>query len=88
MSGSLRDPRTQEFLVIVCNAPILNRVLIHVDPNNPPKELAELNSTVRSLVGGSENEEKPCVRVCENFVCGLPMYDTEQFRDGLPKVRV
>ncbi|KAI0674624.1 hypothetical protein C8Q78DRAFT_1067592 [Trametes maxima] len=65
-----------------------NRVLIHLDPNTPPRELARVNGSVRSLVEeldkdpGSATREH--VRICENFTCGLPIEDVEELKKRLP----
>ncbi|KAI0088897.1 hypothetical protein BDY19DRAFT_890358 [Irpex rosettiformis] len=88
VSGAPSDPHTQRLLAGIRKAPILNRVLIHVNPDDPPKELAKLNGTIKSLLDGLKKDEKPNVRVCENFTCGLPVYDVMEFEEGLPKVGV
>lgn len=63
-----------------------NRVLIHLDPTSPPTALADLNATLRALVGQIQNSEtvESSVRVCENFACGLPIRDVEELRKVLP----
>ncbi|RDX46148.1 hypothetical protein OH76DRAFT_1407279 [Lentinus brumalis] len=71
---------------------IPNRVLIHLDPTNPPRKLAELNSSLRSLVQeldkkGPGAELKENVRICENFACGLPIEDTEELKKRLPLIQ-
>ncbi|CDO71167.1 hypothetical protein BN946_scf184845.g37 [Trametes cinnabarina] len=68
---------------------IPNRVLIHLDPGNPPRELVMMNSSVRSLVeelgkGGARTKEN--VRICENFTCGLPIEDGEELKKRLPSI--
>ncbi len=66
-------------------------MLIHLDPANPPRKLAELNSSLRSLVQeldkkGPGAELKENVRICENFACGLPIEDTEELKKRLPLI--
>ncbi|PCH44709.1 hypothetical protein WOLCODRAFT_123981, partial [Wolfiporia cocos MD-104 SS10] len=63
---------------------IPNRVLIRVDPANPPRGLAKLNATLCSLVDGVEVEKtQPSVRVCQNFACGLPIEDVQELAAAL-----
>lgn len=89
VTGSPQNTRTHEFLDAIRRAPILNTVLIHLDPEHPPRELAKLNSTIKSLVDAldkGQEKDAPNVRVCENFACGLPVYDVREFEEGLPKL--
>ena len=60
-----------------------NRVLIHLDPSDPPVELAKVNATLRSLIEQGQ-DTRPNVRVCENFTCGLPIEDVEELKKILP----
>ncbi|KAI0646619.1 hypothetical protein C8Q79DRAFT_963600 [Trametes meyenii] len=65
-----------------------NRVLIHFDPNNPPRELARVNGSLRSLVEELDKDPggvtKDNVRICENFTCGLPVEEVEGLKKRLP----
>ena len=68
---------------------IPNRVLIHIDPFNPPRGLAQMNASLRSLVEeleakGSGGAVKENVRICENFTCGLPIEDVAELEEKLP----
>ncbi|KAI0371371.1 hypothetical protein BV20DRAFT_1069463 [Pilatotrama ljubarskyi] len=68
---------------------IPNRVLIHLDPTNPPRELSKVNGSLRSLVEEIEKksgETKENVRICENFTCGLPIEDVEELKKRLPPI--
>lgn len=58
-------------------------MLIHLDPENPPHELAKVNATLRSLLENKDQDARPNVRICENFTCGLPIYDVEELRKHL-----
>ena len=60
-----------------------NRTLIHLNPSDPPTELAKVNATLRSLIEQG-TDAKPNVRVCENYTCGLPIEDTEELKKILP----
>ncbi|KAI0694518.1 hypothetical protein BC835DRAFT_1406417 [Cytidiella melzeri] len=81
VSGAmLSENGYRQFLSAIRRAPMHNRVLIHLDPRNLPQELPKLNGTIRSLVAAVEKDERPNVRVCENFACGLPVYDVEGLR--------
>ncbi|KAL7283967.1 hypothetical protein ACG7TL_001239 [Trametes sanguinea] len=76
-------------LKLIRSAFVPNRVLIHLDPRNPPRELAKINGSLRSLVedldkGGAKIKEN--VRICENFTCGLPIEDVEELEKKLPLV--
>jgi hypothetical protein len=53
-----------------------NKVIIRIDPDKPPRALAELNATVKELVG----EKEPALRLCEGGVCGMPIRDLEEAR--------
>ncbi|KAI8968808.1 hypothetical protein BD414DRAFT_582030 [Trametes punicea] len=75
------------FLKLIRSMFIPNRVLIHLDPSKPPRELAKANSSLRSLVeeidkGAGQTTEN--VRICENFTCGLPITDVEELKTRLP----
>ncbi|KAI0711527.1 hypothetical protein C8Q76DRAFT_622913 [Earliella scabrosa] len=75
------------FLKLIRSAFIPNRVLIHIDPSNPPRGIAKLNGSVRSLVeelerGASAANEN--VRICENFSCGLPIENVEELKQRIP----
>ena len=66
---------------------IPNRVLIHLDPSNPPRELAKVNGSLRSLLENTSDEQlRENVRICENFTCGLPIEDVEELKKKLPTV--
>ena len=56
------------------------RVLLHVDPLRLPRELASTNVLLRILIEEAEKSgaERPSVRVCENYACGLPMHNVEE----------
>lgn len=55
-----------------------NKVVIHLDLENPPKKLAELNETVKALLEARDNT--PALRVCEGGVCGMPVKDLGEAR--------
>ncbi|CCM05079.1 uncharacterized protein FIBRA_07286 [Fibroporia radiculosa] len=69
-----------------------NRVLIHLDPANPPRKLAKVNGTLRSLLtdintdrsgNADARSAQPNVRVCQNFTCGLPIRDMAELKAAL-----
>ncbi|KAH8927876.1 DUF255-domain-containing protein [Atractiella rhizophila] len=73
--GPICDEKTSQLLAAIRKKFIPNRVLIHVDPQNPSALLRDRNETVKGLLASLERKEavEPNVRVCENRVCGLPM---------------
>ncbi|OJT15668.1 Spermatogenesis-associated protein 20 [Trametes pubescens] len=80
---------TSPLLELIRSTFIPNRVLIHIDPKNPPRELAKVNGSVRSLIEeldrtGGETVEN--VRICEDFTCGLPIEDVDDLRARLPLI--
>ncbi|GJE86611.1 thioredoxin domain-containing protein [Phanerochaete sordida] len=74
VSGAAEDTATGALLRAVRAHFVPGRVLLHLDPRRPPRELAALNGTLRALVDDPSNA-RPNVRLCENFTCGLPVYD-------------
>lgn len=79
VSGDAGSPDTAAFLQAIRQAFVPNRVLVHLDPARPPRELAKLNGTLRALID-DPNNARPNVRVCENFTCGLPIYDPKDLK--------
>ena len=79
VSGDAGSPDTAAFLQAIRQAFAPNRVLVHLDPARPPRELAKLNGTLRALVD-DPNNTRPNVRLCENFTCGLPIYDPKDLK--------
>jgi len=82
VQGSSTSAQVQAYLEILHqHAFIPNRVLVHLDPEWPPHELAARNVVVKSLVDdiqerkrqGKKIEEN--VRLCEGFTCQLPVAD-------------
>jgi hypothetical protein len=63
---------------------IPNKVVIRIDPENPPVELSRYNSVVKGIVEGIERDKnagktvKESLRVCRDFACGLPIHDMEE----------
>ena len=81
VTGEREDPATTRFLGVIRDAFVPNRVLIRLEPRAPPRELAGHNGTLRALLENKElSDEKPNVRVCENFTCGLPIYDPKELK--------
>ena len=79
VSGEPASPDTASFLHAIRQVFIPNRILIHLDPSRPPHELAKLNGTLRALADDPANA-RPNVRLCENFACGLPIYDPKELK--------
>ena len=86
--GSPSDVRTVSLLEAIRKSFIPNRVLIHLNTENPPNELAKTNSTVRSLINEKDilADIEPNVRICENFTCGLPIKDVEELLEHIGRV--
>ncbi|KAK4687960.1 uncharacterized protein P7C73_g2148, partial [Tremellales sp. Uapishka_1] len=76
--GPPEDPSTRAILKSLREVYIPNKVVIQIDPANPPVKLAEKNETVKSLM--DVKESSPSLRVCEGGVCGLPIYELEKIR--------
>lgn len=63
---------------------IPNKVVIYIDPSNPPTGLAHYNAVVKDIVEGIERDRsagkdiKENLRICRDFACGLPIFDVEQ----------
>jgi hypothetical protein len=63
---------------------IPNKVVIRIDPKNPPHELAKHNAVVKDIIERLEKETregkeiKESLRVCRDFACGLPIHDLEE----------
>ncbi|EKM56969.1 uncharacterized protein PHACADRAFT_92450 [Phanerochaete carnosa HHB-10118-sp] len=79
VSGEASNSDTTRFLHAIRHTFVPSRVLIHLDPQRPPRELAKLNGTLRALMDDSANA-RPNVRLCENFACGLPIYDPKELK--------
>ncbi|KAI0074994.1 hypothetical protein K474DRAFT_1709403 [Panus rudis PR-1116 ss-1] len=89
VSGEPAASETSAFLQAIREQFIPNRVLIHLDPSKPPKEIAKVNDTISSLIKdesqkADDKEGKPNVRICENFTCGLPVYEVDELERRLP----
>ena len=65
---------------------IPNKVVIQIDPENPPLDLARYNSVVKGILEGMERdnadgkEVKESLRICRDFACGLPITDLGEAR--------
>ncbi|KAI0634762.1 hypothetical protein C8Q77DRAFT_1103957 [Trametes polyzona] len=84
-------PSGTPLLDLIRSVFIPNRVLIHLDPSNPPRELAKVNGSLRSLVEEIErmgSAPKENIRICENFTCGLPIEDVEELKKRLPQAPI
>jgi hypothetical protein len=58
------------------------KVLIQLDPENPPLELAKVNGVIESLLDVVKGEE-PSLRICENGACQMPIFDVELAKEAL-----
>lgn len=47
--------------------------------------IAQKNSIIKQIAKQSKESEvgKPAAYICENFTCGLPIFDTEQLKKAL-----
>lgn len=76
LTGASEDPSTQALRAVLDERFIPNRLLIHIEPSNPPMDLAWRNEVVKAVVEGLGKEGgRASVRVCEAGVCGLPIFD-------------
>ncbi|PSS29549.1 hypothetical protein PHLCEN_2v2961 [Hermanssonia centrifuga] len=78
--GDPKSPQTREFIQKIRTKFIPNRVLIYLDPNNPPAELSKLNGTLNELIKRTETDAKPNIRICENFTCSAPINSVEELK--------
>jgi len=58
------------------------KVLIQLDPEHPPLELAKVNGVIESLLDVVKGEE-PALRICENGACQMPIFDVELAKDAV-----
>jgi hypothetical protein len=58
------------------------KVLIKLDPEHPPLELAKVNGVIESLLSVVKGEE-PSLRICENGACQMPIFDLELAREAV-----
>jgi hypothetical protein len=58
------------------------KVLIQLDPENPPSELAKVNGVIESLMDVVKGEE-PSLRICENGACQMPIFDVALAKEAL-----
>jgi uncharacterized protein YyaL (SSP411 family) len=82
VSGPRDDPRTKALLEVVRRAYRPAKVLIQLDPTDPPVELAKVNGVVDSLMSIIKGEE-PSLRICENGACQMPIFDAESAKEAL-----
>lgn len=77
--GSTKDDVVKKFLKAARETYFSNQVIIHIQPENLPKGLAEKNEVVKALVNDIESgkEKGASLRVCEGGTCGLPAKDFE-----------
>jgi uncharacterized protein YyaL (SSP411 family) len=68
------DAEAKPYLDLLRESYMPNRVVIRIDPDNPPVELGEVNATVKALL----SEKKAGLRVCQAGVCGMPIVDLEE----------
>jgi uncharacterized protein YyaL (SSP411 family) len=85
LTGSPRNLQTRALLDSIRSRFIPNRVLIHVDPSNPPVELGKDNAAVKAIIDGLKSDEQPSVRVCEHGTCGLPIVDVRELEKELER---
>lgn len=63
---------------------IPNKVVIHIDPLDPPTELAAYNGVVKEIMASMDKDKQagketpPSLRVCRDFACGLPITRLDQ----------
>lgn len=90
MTETPSAPRQSPFLDVIRERFIPNRVLIHIDPAHPPRNLARANATLRTLIEDLDKNKGvdvattvPSVHICENFTCGLPIKSVEKLKSIL-----
>lgn len=82
ISGPRDDPRTKALLEVVRRDYRPAKVVIQLDPTNPPLELAKVNGVVESLLSVIKSEE-PSLRICENGACQMPIFDADLAKEAL-----
>jgi len=82
VSGPREDPRTKALLEVVRGNYRPGKVVIQLDPENPPMGLSNVNGVVESLISVVKNEE-PSLRICENGACQMPIFDVELAKEAI-----
>ncbi|KAG0179874.1 spermatogenesis-associated protein 20 [Apophysomyces sp. BC1021] len=77
-AGNIQDGNMQVFEQTVAQAFIPNKLAIQAKEGI----LNQKNETVARIVAA--NDKRPAVYICEDFTCGLPIYDIQQLKQKLP----
>ncbi|KAI7906412.1 spermatogenesis-associated protein 20 [Cokeromyces recurvatus] len=78
LAGKSTDPELKTFTKIISRLFLPNKLVILTKPNG---FISTKNSIVKEIA--ENNVNKPAVYICENFTCGLPIYDAEQLEQAL-----
>lgn len=77
-SDFVRHVRTQIFA-----SSIPNKVILYINPANPPKELAQHNPVIADIIKTLKENEQPSLRLCQDFSCSLPIYTLEEAKEAI-----
>jgi len=58
------------------------KVVIQLDPENPPLGMSKANGVVESLISVVKSQD-PSLRICENGACQMPIFDVELAKEAL-----
>ncbi len=83
ISGPPEDPFVLAIQEELAGRYMPTRIVIRIDPQDPPTQLAALNPTIADLLSQIKPDDRPSLRVCENFTCRLPVYDLEEAKAAL-----
>lgn len=79
-SDFVRDLRSQIF-----TSSLPNKVILYIDPKNPPKELALHNPVIGDIVKTLKENEQPSLRLCQDFSCSLPVYTLDEAIEAISR---
>ncbi|KAI9486083.1 MAG: spermatogenesis-associated protein 20 [Benjaminiella poitrasii] len=80
--GEPTDPRMRTFTEIVSQVSKPNKLVIMAKHGG---FISSKNSIIKQLAVCESTVHEPAAYICENFACGLPIYDVEQFKQTLNK---
>lgn len=76
------DRLTQKYFQCIFSRPLVNTVVMHVDPDAPDTWLQERNETFQQAYK-MEAGGRAYVTICEGYTCGLPIRDIAALEDAL-----
>ncbi|GAA5798382.1 hypothetical protein HPULCUR_003784 [Helicostylum pulchrum] len=80
LAGDPTDSRMREFEKIVSRVFLPNKLVALATGHG---FIAQHNSIIRQIGEQKRNVKEPTAYICENFTCGLPVYDVEKLKQRL-----